>query len=150
MLFAALSWEPGAAAGLDSAVGPGSLKVRRNSNGWDAAMRNALFISILSGALAIGTGLAFAGWTFCIGESPSEEDVWISDVFVALHDRARLESAFQAYLRGLGVSHPSVQCPAPKDEKTDALNSQTVAVEFHQRLGNALHEVTPSAFAPKP
>ncbi len=112
-------------------------------------MRKALLISILSAALAVGTGPALAGWTFCIGESATGKDVWISTVFIASRDRERLESEFQAYLRGLGVSHPSVQCPEPKDEKTDVLNSQTVAIEFHHRLGDALHEVTPPKFAPK-
>ena len=84
---------------------------------------------------------ARAGWTFCVAESASGgKDIWITGVFPANRERTRLESDFRAQLRAHGAPQTVVQCPAPKDDKTEMVNQQFTAVEFHRKLGDALHE----------
>ena len=86
---------------------------------------------------------AGAGWTFCVAEAG--QDVWISEVFAAVHKRETLEAEFSALLRARGVSHPDIQCPAPRDDKTEAFNAQFTAAEFHRKLGQRLHAAAPPA-----
>ncbi|MDE3175052.1 MAG: hypothetical protein KGM15_02960 [Pseudomonadota bacterium] len=80
-------------------------------------------------------------WTFCVAESGHE--IWITDVFAAAQPRQQLEAAFAAALRARGVARPDAQCPAPLDDKTEAVNAQFTAVEFHRKLGDALHVAPP-------
>lgn len=87
-------------------------------------------------------------WTFCIAEAAGEKDVWITEVFAAAHERERLEGDFKAYLKGRGVVRPVAQCPQPKDDKTEMVNAQFTAAEFHRKLGEALHEVVAPEFDP--
>ena len=92
---------------------------------------------------------AQAGWTFCIGESDGGNQIWITGVFPASHDRLRLESDFKAALRERGVADAIVQCPAPNADKTEVVNAQFTAAEFHRKLGDTLHSVTAPEFAPR-
>jgi hypothetical protein len=88
-------------------------------------------------------------WTFCVAATLEGKDVWISDVFTATREREKLEGEMKAYLQrhdGLSVD---AQCPEAKDDKTAVVNAQFAAIEFNRKLGNALHEVAASAFAPK-
>ena len=85
---------------------------------------------------------AVAGWTFCVAEAG--QDVWISEVF-AVHKREAAEAEFSASLRARGVSHPDIQCPAPRVDKTEAFNAQFTAAEFHRKLGQRLHAAAPPA-----
>jgi hypothetical protein len=89
----------------------------------------------------IGGPANAAGWTFCVAEAGAGKDIWITPVFPASHDRERLEIDLKAYLKGRGVAAAVTQCPAPKDDKTDMVNAQLTAAEFHRKLGDALHEV---------
>jgi hypothetical protein len=84
---------------------------------------------------------AQARWTFCVAESGRQ--IWITDVFVAGQPREKLEATFTAELRARGVVHPVAQCPAPQDDRTDAVNAQFTAAEFHRKLGDVLHSAAP-------
>ena len=92
---------------------------------------------------------ASAGWTFCVAASSDGKNVWITGVFPANRDRERLEADLRAYLKGRGVSGADAQCPAPKDDKTEMVNAQFTAAEFHRKLGDTLHEVVAPEFDPK-
>jgi hypothetical protein len=87
-------------------------------------------------ALVVVVAATPARWTFCVAEAG--EDVWITDVFVAERPREKLEADFAASLRARGA-HADVQCPAPRDDKTEALNAQFTASEFQRKLGRTLH-----------
>jgi len=103
----------------------------------------------LSFALAlVASGAARAGWTFCVADAGGGE-IWISQVFVAPHNREHLESEFKAYLASRGVADSDVQCPAAKDDKTEMVNSQYTAIAFHHKLGDVLHEIELGDFAPR-
>jgi hypothetical protein len=84
---------------------------------------------------------AQASWTFCVAESGRQ--IWITDVFAAAQARDRLEASFAAELSARGVAHPTVQCPAPQDDRTDVVNAQFTAAEFHRKLGDVLHSAAP-------
>jgi hypothetical protein len=84
-------------------------------------------------------------WTFCIAASKSGADVWITDVFAAERDREQLESAFRAMLERTGA-RPDVQCPLPRENKTEAVNAQFEAEEFNRQLGATLHAAPASEF----
>lgn len=89
------------------------------------------------------------GWTFCVAETDGGKDIWITGVFPAVHDRERLEADLKAYLKGRGVPDAIAQCPAPKDDMVEMVNAQFSATEFHQRLGDTLHEVFTPEFDPR-
>ena len=80
-------------------------------------------------------------WTFCVAESG--RDIWVTDVFAAAEPREKLEVAYAAALRAQGVARPDAQCPAPRADKTEVVNAQFTAVEFHRKLGDALHFAAP-------
>jgi len=108
------------------------------------------FAGILVGLCALGApAVARAGWTFCVAESSGGKDIWITSVFAPTRERERLEGDFRAYLRSRGVAQPIAQCPAAKDDKTDMVNAQITAAEFHRKLGDALHEVSAPEFDPR-
>lgn len=91
---------------------------------------------------------ASAGWTFCVADGGGK-DIWITPVFSAPRDRVRLEADFTAYLKGRGVKGVNSQCPQPKDDKTDMVNAQFTATEFHRKLGDTMHEVVTPEFDPR-
>ncbi len=84
-----------------------------------------------------------------MAESSGGKDIWVTNVFTAAQERERLEAEFLSYLKAHGAAGPVAQCPAPKDDKTEMVNAQIVAVEFHRKLGDALHEVAVAEFAAK-
>ncbi|MGC2784228.1 MAG: hypothetical protein WA397_10450 [Roseiarcus sp.] len=81
-------------------------------------------------------------WTFCVASSKSGADVWITDVFAAERSRVELESAFKAILERSGAANADVQCPQPREDKTEAVNAQFDAEEFNRKLGATLHAVS--------
>src|ERR1700745_1193376 len=89
--------------------------------------------------------LAQPRWTFCVAASKSGADVWITDVFAAERDREQLESAFKATLGRTGAG-ADVQCPLPRENKTEAVNAQFEAEEFNRKLGATLHTAPVSEF----
>jgi hypothetical protein len=89
-----------------------------------------------------------SAWTFCVAESVGGRDIWITGVFPATRDRERLEADLKNWLRGRGVPGAIAQCPAPKEDKTEMVNAQFTAAEFHQKLGDKLHEVAAPEFDP--
>ena len=110
----------------------------------------AAIARVLIGFCALGAPIpARAGWTFCVAESSGGKDVWITGVFAATRERERLEGDFRAYLRSHGVARPVAQCPAAKDDKTEMVNAQITAAEFHRNLGDPLHEVVAPEFDPR-
>jgi hypothetical protein len=106
-------------------------------------------------AVVVGSGplaapvAACAGWTFCIAEASPRGEIWITGVFAATRERERLEGDFRAYLKSRGVEQSVAQCPAAKDDKTEMINAQITAAEFHRKLGDALHEVIAPEFDPR-
>jgi hypothetical protein len=95
-------------------------------------------------ALAVFVALASpaqARRTFCVAESGRH--IWMTDVFAAVQAHERLEAGFAAELSARGVSHPIAQCPAPRDDKTDVVNAQFTAAEFHRKVGDVLHPAAP-------
>ena len=89
---------------------------------------------------------ANAGWTFCVAESDGGKQIWITGVFYAAQDRLRLEADFRSILRKHRVSDSVVQCPAPNQDKTEVVNSQFTAVNFHRKLGDIVHWVETPGF----
>jgi hypothetical protein len=108
------------------------------------AMRFALALLLFAAPLR-----ASAAWTFCVAAAPGGKDVWITDVFAATRDRERLEMDLKSYLKTQGVPGAVAQCPLPRDDKTEVVNSQFTAAEFNRTLGHALHEVVAPEFEPK-
>ena len=117
--------------------------------GRKAAMFAVLARVVLCSGLIVGTARASDAWTFCVGEAADGHDIWITSVFRATKDRERLEQEFTAYLRRHDVSGADVQCPLPKDDKTDVLNGQLTAIEFHRKLGDTLHDAVVPEFESK-
>lgn len=76
-------------------------------------------------------------------------DIWISQVFAASRDRERLEGEFRLFLKARGVANSDAQCPVAKDDKTETINAQFTAIEFHRKLGDTLHELAQGEFAPR-
>jgi hypothetical protein len=107
------------------------------------APRILLILPLLGGPASAG------GWTFCVAEAARGKDIWITDVFPAARDRARLEVDLKAYLKGRGVAASDAQCPAPKNDRTEMVNAQFTAEAFHRKLGDALHEVVAPEFEPR-
>lgn len=83
---------------------------------------------------------ATQSWTFCIAEAG--EDIFVTEVFAASLDREKLEALYAARLRASGVAHAVVQCPAPQDEKVDAVNAQFTAIQFQRKLAHKLHSLS--------
>lgn len=107
----------------------------------------ALFVSVLvTGALLVGAP-ARAAWTFCVAETSTGDDVWISGVFEAGRDRDKLEGDLRAWLKTKGVANPVAQCPQPREDKTEAVNAEITAAEFQRKLGRNLHEIAAASFA---
>jgi hypothetical protein len=107
--------------------------------------------SIALVAIAVGVPApadAAPRWTFCVAESKSGADVWITDVFAAERDRVELESAFKAMLERAGA-RADAQCPQPREDKTEAVNAQFQAEEFNRKLGATLHAVLAGEFPPR-
>jgi hypothetical protein len=104
----------------------------------------AASLVVISALLA--SAPARAGWTFCIAETSTGDDVWISGVFEAERDRDRLEGDLRAYLKGRGVANPVAQCPQPRDDKTEAVNAEITAAEFQRKLNRTLHEIPAASF----
>jgi len=98
---------------------------------------------------AVGSAPARAGWTFCVAESSGGKDIWITGVFAGTRERERLEGDFLRLLKSKGVARPIAQCPAARDDKTEMVNAQIIAAEFHRKLGHALHEVVAPEFDPR-
>jgi len=109
---------------------------------------SSLVRSGVLGATLLASTAAQAGWTFCVAEA-SGPDIWVSQVFAAPRDRERLEVEFKAFLKTQGVVDSDIQCPAAKDDKTEMVNAQFTAIEFHRKLGDTLHEVPLSEFMPR-
>ena len=108
------------------------------------AARILLVLPLMSGAAH-----ASPGWTFCVAASSDGKDVWITGVFPASRERERLEADLRAYLKGHGVPGADAQCPSPRDDKTEMVNAQFTAAEFHRKLGDTLHVVVAPEFDPK-
>jgi hypothetical protein len=88
-------------------------------------------------------------WTFCVAASKTGADVWISDVFLAEHDRVELESAFKTTVERMGGGSADAQCPLPRDDKTEVVNAQFEAEAFNRKLGATLHAVLAGEFPPR-
>ena len=105
--------------------------------------------SIVLAALAVclpAAAFAQPRWTFCVAESKSGDDVWITDVFLAERGREQLENAFRVMLARAGASDADAQCPEPRADKTEAVNAEFDAEEFNRKLGATLHAAPAGEF----
>ncbi len=95
--------------------------------------------------------LAYAAprWTFCVAASKSGADVWITGVFAAARDRVELEGAFKSLVERIGAPGANVQCPLPREDKTEAVNAQFDAEAFNRKMGATLHAVLADEFPPR-
>jgi hypothetical protein len=93
--------------------------------------------------------LANPAWTFCVASALGTKDVWITSLFQASADRARLEEEFRNLLERAGHTRIVAQCPQPSDDKVAVVNAQTVAEEFNRKLGVFLHDIAPREFSPR-
>jgi len=110
----------------------------------------AIFVRVsLSLALTVGAAHASDAWTFCAGEAADGHDIWITPVFRTTIDRERLETDFLAFLKRHDISGADVQCPLPKSDRTDMVNAQLTAIEFHSKLGDTLHDAVVPEFETK-
>jgi hypothetical protein len=110
-------------------------------------MRRSMALAAIAVCLP-AVALAQPRWTFCVAASKSGADVWITDVFVASHDREQLESAFKAML-GRAGARADAQCPLPREDKTEVVNAQFEAEEFNRKLGATLHPAAANEFPPR-
>ena len=94
----------------------------------------ALLLAIVSNA-----ALASQKWTFCAASDGDSKEVWITGVFKSTKNRRTVESEMQAALRRRTAMRTVVQCPEPSENKVEAVNAQTTAIEFNHRLGLRLH-----------
>ncbi len=62
----------------------------------------------------------------------------ITDIFASPEESARLERRFEAYYRGRDGRALTFQCPRGYDDRTQALNAQTTALQFDQQMGFAV------------
>ncbi len=105
-----------------------------------------IFIALVAIVVSLpAVALAQPRWTFCVAASKSGADVWITDVFAAERDREQLESAFKAMLERSGA-RADVQCPLPREDKTEAVNAEFEAEEFNRKLGATLHAAPANEF----
>ena len=102
-------------------------------------MRAWRWLPFLCVALCAYPAQAAARWTFCVAAALGSSDVWITDVFSANSDRERLENDLKNLLTRQGAQRIVAQCPMPNDDKTAAVNAQTLAEEFNRKLSKTLH-----------
>jgi hypothetical protein len=87
----------------------------------------------------VAAGAARAGdWRFCVGVAPASHETVITDIFASPEESARLERRFEAYYRGRDGRALTFQCPRGYDDRTQALNAQTTALQFDQQMGFAV------------
>ena len=111
-------------------------------------MRRAIGLLAIA-AFVPATAHAQPRWTFCVASSKSGADIWITDVFAAERSRVELESAFKAILERSDPAGTDVQCPEPREDKTEAVNAQFEAEEFNRKLGATLHAVSAGELPPR-
>jgi hypothetical protein len=95
------------------------------------------FVLFLSGlAWADADAAASAGdWRFCVGVAPAAHEVVITDIFASAAESARLEHRFETYFRARKNRVLTFQCPRGSDERVEALNAQTTALQFNRQMG---------------
>ncbi|MGO8738253.1 hypothetical protein [Rhodoblastus sp.] len=102
----------------------------------------ALILSLAaSGAAAAGD------WRFCVGVAPASHETVITDIFASPEESARLERRFEAYYRGRDGRALTFQCPRGYDDRTEALNAQTTALQFDQQMGFAVSNLAAAKVA---
>ncbi len=109
-------------------------------------MRKWLALAVFASLGPRPAEAASQNWTFCIAASNRGGEVWLTGVFPARQGRERLEADVRTVLKGRGVVGADVQCPAPKPDKTEMVNAQFTAVEFHRKLGEKLRELDAPEF----
>jgi len=134
-----------AAPTLRGGVGKANARTVKRS----VPMRARLARVLIGLSVVAAPAPARAGWTFCVAESSAGREVWITGVFAATRERERLEGDFLKLLKSRGVARPIAQCPAAKTDKTEMVNAQITAAEFHRKLGHALHDVLAPEFDPR-
>jgi hypothetical protein len=107
-----------------------------------------LFAAFLAAVAPVAAD-AETRWTFCVASALETRDVWISEVFAATLDRERLEGEFKAAVTQTGAKRVVAQCPAPKDDKTEAINDRFGAEQFNRKLGSEIHPVSLPQFPPR-
>ena len=108
-----------------------------------------LLVLVMACAFLPAAAAAETRWTFCVASAAETRDVWISEVFAAGADRERLEDEFKAAITRASANRVVAQCPAPKDDKTEAINDRFVAEEFNRKLDADIHAFSSQQFPPR-
>jgi hypothetical protein len=111
-------------------------------------MRPLLLVLIVL-ALTPVAAAADSRWTFCVASALPTRDVWISEVFATALDRERIEGEFKAAIIQTGARRVVAQCPAARDDKTEAINDRFGAVEFNRQLGADVRALSSQQFPPR-
>lgn len=100
--------------------------------------------SLAAAACAVATPSAAANWRFCVAVVADSHKTLISDVFSSDAEPDKLERRFEATLRARTGQIATLQCPLGGPDKIEALNAQTVAINFNRKLGYEV-ETLPAA-----
>lgn len=74
-------------------------------------------------------------WRFCVGVAPASHEAIITDIFASAADSARIERRLEAYVRSRRGKSVTFQCPRGAEERMDAINAQTAALQFNRKMG---------------
>ena len=103
-------------------------------------------VALVMACAFLPAAAADARWTFCVATAAQSREVWISEVIAATVERAKLEDEFKAAVTRGGATRVDAQCPAPRDDKTEAVNNRFLAEEFNRKLGAEVRAVSVELF----
>ncbi len=81
-------------------------------------------------------------WRFCIGVAPMAHESVITDIFASEAQSAQIEHRLESYFRARRGKTLTFQCPRGAQERFDALNAQTTALQFNRQMGFAVSGLT--------
>jgi hypothetical protein len=97
-----------------------------------------LVTALLVSAFAAAAPAQAQQWRFCVGVAPAAHETIITDIFASAADSARIERKLEAYVRAHRGKSLVFQCPRGVDERVEALNAQTAALQFNRKMGFAV------------
>ena len=94
-------------------------------------------------AVFVAARVAGAGPPDLLRRRVRPPDIWITDVFAAVAGSRTAGGGLRSRTQRPRRVHPIAQCPPPRDDKTDVVNAQFTAAEFHRKVGDVLHPAAP-------
>lgn len=108
-------------------------------------LRPAAALSLWLGALA--PAARAADWRFCVAVVADSHKTLISDAFSSAADSDRLERQLESSWQARTGQSVTFQCPTSFADKIDALNAQTVAINFNRKLGYKIEDLPAAEIA---